>query len=1073
MGGRYVKNNGRIDKNGRNQGLAKIQPNQYYDFKTNPNAVGNWGIGGTFRITRLVPYSEVVQATAQYKEDAVAEARQLYENGEISKADMEKRIKNADAIQLQKWVGGYHPEDFGLTVDNVNEMVNEGEKTKLTDPVTYDDNGEVIPLSERFSDKQDIRYASLGDLTENDMDQILYGLPVPHMNPEGAEGTKERQWGREGAQQSEDLSEKAKKYLLAHNKYYPDTNAEQLSRAVDWIRSNRSARDPDGYATSFQIVTSPNYNYRSADGQARMIAMMAMAVTRNDTVGQVQLSNLYNRQGTPLAQALQARKLWKMMTPEGRISSIQKMLENTQAELDARGIKVNLKFSNWIYMMAAAGTEDGDMQRIYQAAGHELAEQIPSNWRDKLRSFRMLSMLANPRTHVRNIVGNALFIPAVGLKNKLGAIMETRLPEGQKTKTLSPFLNKAARAFAQEDALRMESELRGESKYNEQNAVQKEQKAFKGLLQAIIDFNSNALEAEDWKFLRGHYVRALGSWMMANGYTEEQLYNNPVLLEKGRAYAIQEAQKATYRDFNKLASTLNKVSRGGGVAGFVVDAVLPFKKTPANILKRGVEYSPVGLMRSLTTDLYHYKQWRDATNGKLNEMPAKALSPTQFVDRLCSGLSGTTVLALGILFGSMGAVSCGLGDDDDELEKAKGMQKYAINPNAITEKLFGAKLFGEDVTFTMDWAAPMSMPFFVGAALQEQFSSQKSFNVEDLVDAVGNISEPVFNLSMLDGVNTLFKTSQYDDTNTITQIGAKIGSNYVTSYVPSLLGAITRTFADDKRRKAYVKSGEGTGVLGTLRYAWEQTENKIPGLSQTNIPYRDVWGNEETSGFVERLFENFISPGYINETKNDPLLNEMGRLYDSTHDSAMIPSDPKKTVSFQNQKYVLSDKEWDEYKRVRGNTAYNGLTELMGTSEYKNADDATQVQMIKDVWSYADKMGKAAIIPTYKVENMGDNPIATITKDSKVTSYKTEMIKALDMGDYDAYETMVESLYREEVEDSEIKTKIGNSYREKYKTAYLNDDYETMSEIADILDNTGYDFDLDKWESDADEKYGK
>ena len=67
---------------------------------------------------------------------------------------------------------------------------------------------------------------------------------------------------------------------------------------------------------------------------------------------------------------------------------------------------------------------------------------------------------------------------------------------------------------------------------------------------------SIALEKEDWIFLKGHYRRALGGWMMANGYTSDQLQNNPALLEQGRTYAVQEAQKATYRDFSQLAATL-------------------------------------------------------------------------------------------------------------------------------------------------------------------------------------------------------------------------------------------------------------------------------------------------------------------------------------------------------------------------------------------------------------------------------------------------------------------------------------------------------------------------------------
>ena len=154
----YVRENGRMMK-GKNQGLAKIGENQYYDFKTNPNAVGNWGIGGTFRITRLVPYSEVVSVTEQYKQDAIDEANRLYEEGKISKKDRDARVKSAESIQVQKWVGGYNPADFGLTEESVQQMAEEGSRMKLTDAVTYDDAGNVIPLSERFNpDKKDIRY---------------------------------------------------------------------------------------------------------------------------------------------------------------------------------------------------------------------------------------------------------------------------------------------------------------------------------------------------------------------------------------------------------------------------------------------------------------------------------------------------------------------------------------------------------------------------------------------------------------------------------------------------------------------------------------------------------------------------------------------------------------------------------------------------------------------------------------------------------------------------------------------------------------------------------------------------
>jgi hypothetical protein len=417
------------------------------------------------------------------------------------------------------------------------------------------------------------------------------------------------------------------------------------------------------------------------------------------------------------------------------------------------------------------------------------------------------------------------------------------------------------------------------------------------------------------------------------------------------------------------------------------------------------------------------------------------------------------------LLGHAGIVTCGLDDDDDKNKKEQGGQEYSIK----------FSIAGHDYTYTVDWAAPMAMPFFVGAAIQEQMVNQEGFDIEQLVNAFGNITEPVFNLSMLDGVNSLLKISQnngQESNSTITQIGAKVASNYATSYVPSLLGAIART-VDDKSRKAFVEQGKGNGVLGTFRYAREQTENKIPGLSQTNIPIRDVFGNEKTSSLAERIFENFISPGYIEEYKNDPVLNEMDRLYNAnvTDSKDMVPEDPSKSITYKNEKYVLTAEEWDKYKATRGQTAYEMLTELINSEGYQEADEAAQVQMIKKAWSYADKVGKKAVVPDFELDEK-PNITESVVKEGKVSAYNAGMMKSLESGDTEGYDAMVEALHEQGVEDSEIKTKIGSKYRDQYKDAYKKGNYERMAEIEDILDSSGFDFDLDAWEEQVDKKSG-
>jgi len=987
----------------------------------------------------------------------------------LEENDMESRMNVDEYTWSQIWDDFISENDYdsvkatgvgGISYGADEIAVQNSWQAKLADPVTYDDNGNVIPLSERFNDqKDDIRFSlPSDDLLDQQIDEYLKGGGILSQQQQ-ARTTPEnpnngyRQWGNNLAQQSDELDQQAKDYVL-NSEYAKDTNAAELDRALAWVRSNKQYADDDGYQESLQKVTSKRFNYRTKDGQARMIAVMGLAVARNDVAAQVALADAYNQQGTDLGQALQSRKLFRLMTPQGRIATLRKMLGNVQDQLDSKGIRKEIKLSDWIYQAASEATEEGEFTKIQQAAAIELADQIPANWKDKMRSLRMLSMLGNPRTHIRNIIGNALFVPAVSLKNKMGALVETISGQEERTKTLSLKVSKEISDFAKQDAEFMKDELTGEAKYNEGNMVQREQKAFKGFMQAVMDFNSNALEAEDWFFLKGHYKRALSGWIDANGYTIEQLKSNTDLLNKGREYAISEAQKATYRDFNGLAAKLNQLSRnpqttGQKILGFATDAVLPFKKTPANILKRGIEYSPAGLVRGLKNAMV------DVRSGKI--------TAAQAIDRICSGLSGTAVMALGYFLSNAGIVTCGMGDDEDKFGKEQGNQKYSIK----------LSLFGQDVTFTMDWAAPMSMPFFVGAAICDQVSKEGDFDVNMVMDALGNIAEPVLNLSMLDGVNTLFKTSQHDDTDTMTQIAAKVATNYVSSYVPSLLGAIART-VDDKRRASYVKSGEGTGITGTVRYALEQAENKIPGLSQTNIPVRDVFGNAETSGLAERILENFILPGYISNYKNDPVLNEMDRLYNAnvTDSEDMVPKDPAKSIKYNNEQYRLSAEEWDLYKTKRGQTAYDLLSRMINTSDYKNADEATQAQMIKQCWDYADNVGKQAVLPDYQMETTEGNVLDSIKRQGKITSYNAKMMSSLESGDFMGYETMLQALLDEGVEESTIKNKISKKYINKYKEAYRKHDQSTMSKIEEILDNTGFTFDVEKWENDVEEKYG-
>src|SRR5699024_6654259 len=139
---------------------------------------------------------------------------------------------------------------------------------------------------------------------------------------------------------------------------------------------------------------------------------------------------------------------------------------------------------------------------------------------------------------------------------------------------------------------------------------------------------------------------------------------DPNLLSAARDYAGQEALKATYNDKNAVSDRVVQIARSLGVFG---EAVLPFKRTPANILVRGFEYSPLGLAKGLTYDLYQVKQGN--------------MTGAQAIDNIAAGMTGTGLMLLGGLLAAAGIVSGGAGDDEKQAQfnELTGGQTYALN----------------------------------------------------------------------------------------------------------------------------------------------------------------------------------------------------------------------------------------------------------------------------------------------------------------------------------------------------------------------------------------------------------
>lgn len=660
-----------------------------------------------------------------------------------------------------------------------------------------------------------------------------------------------------------------------------------------------------------------------------------------------------------------------------------------------------------------ADARDEIIDRMYR----DLAEQIPGTWKDKADAIRYLAMLGNPRTHIRNVLGNFMMQLPVSTKNKIGAVLEKAfVKEADRTKSLTR-ADKATRDFAKADAERMKTVLQGGGKYNPEQMIRQYMQPFsnKHLLgraaNTLSAANSAMLEFEDWGALGPQYRRALEGFIKARGLDVNTLIdengNASAALEEARSYAIREAQKATFRDDSKLASKLNDLENTNVATKLLIGGLIPFKKTPINIVKRGIEYSPVGFLKAA-------KEFRDVHLG------TKTMS--EAFDTLASAFTGTGLMVVGYALGSAGILHGAGADEKKEqyLNDAEGVQSYSIDIGALMNAIADA---GEAIglnmdnfrvnnsdgyTYTVDWTAPASLPLFMGVEVYNALWGDKAdkSNVDVIAkfaEALMNISEPIFSLTMLEGIQNTLQASAYGGSSFVTEALKNMATSYAGQFVPTLLGQVARTI--DKTRRTTYKNKSYTGEP-TLDLFLQKQQNKIPGLSQENLPYMDVFGGEDTEpNTALRVFENFFSPGYTSRKNGTEAINGLRSLYRETGDASVLPNKAATSFSVDGKTKNLTQDEYQTLAQTRGKMIEDGLADLFRSSAYQNMGSEERVNAVSELYKHANAAAKAKI---------SDYPMSD--------AQKRAADSGVPLGTYYAYKQTLDNLNAAKDEDARIKT---------------------------------------------------
>ena len=698
-------------------------------------------------------------------------------------------------------------------------------------------------------------------------------------------------------------------------------------------------------------------------------ALYNNAANSGDTKTALTVLNQMVEHQRSAAQALQATRILKSMSPETQLYGAQRSVENLQEELnkrygDKKGPELKIDEDLAERFMKAKDQENRDelLKEIYR----DIGRQMPSRFIDRWNAWRYLAMLGNTRTHVRNIVGNAGFVPVVAAKNLTATAIESavyRVSGGKldRSKALvwGGKQDRALLKAAWGDYAKVQEAALGGGKYSEfANAnryIEEGRKIFgntrSGLwnatggkaLETFRKANSAALDVEDVWFSKPHYAYALSQYCKAHGITAEQIASGKGL-KAAREYAILEAQKATYRDTNALSQTISELGRGSKAGKnkaqkavtTIMEGILPFRKTPANILARGVEYSPIGLVNGIKEAVW------DVQKGTKTGAEA--------IDAISAGLSGTGLLALGIFMASQGLVRGHGGGDDKKkkFEELQGHQAYALE-------------LPDGTSVTLDWLAPEALPFFIGVNLWEETGGERA-TLSDWMTSTKLVTEPLLEMSCLQSLNAVFDAVGYASSEGLDGLPAALasaGTSYLTQALPTVLGQAERT-GEDKRYTTYTE--KNAFLTGDIQYTLGKASARIPGWDYQQIPYIDAWGRTESSGNAgTRAFNNFVNPAYTSQIQTSEMEKELLRLYEATGESGVFPQRAEKYFTVDQERKDLTAQEYVKYAALKGQTSYQLVTDLVKDKKYQAMSDQDKVAAVENAYKLANQQAKQKV----------------------------------------------------------------------------------------------------------------
>jgi hypothetical protein len=574
----------------------------------------------------------------------------------------------------------------------------------------------------------------------------------------------------------------------------------------------------------------------------------------------------------------------------------------------------------------AAALPDGDTRGLSSF----LRKAQERRWSDKLYEAWLSSILSGPQSHAANMIGNTLFMASNTAERTLAGGIDA---------VLAKLTGRQREVFAREGMAEVAGMLSaltsGRALGKAVAAWQLETRADLGRVEArppaiggragrVIRAPLRALSAEDAAFkamvwdaeihagaLRialqeGHQGEALARRMSA-------LIADPT---PGMLLRAQGAQD--YRTFQQKLGKMGQWVLWGRETIPALRYVIPFVRTPANIMKATLERTPLGfvpvVMRARRGE---YTQGQRELGGV----------PRALAEDLARPFLGSMVMLAAGALAAAGYVTGGGGGEDRDTLRTKreaGWQPYSVTVPGVGSFAYNRL---EPVGGLLGMAADIVE---LARGGEEQKAAQKA---DAMLRAVAqNITNKTFLGGLLGLSNMLADPLRYGESWLEGQARGMIPAG-------GLLGSIARGLDDTER--------EIEGPVAAM-------QAQLPGLRNQLPAKRGALGGALTSG--ETALERMVSPIRRNAPRPDKAVErELARV-------GYVPAAPPRSLTVDREKVELLERERRLYHRTWGAEAREDLLGLLEDPAYRALDRDEQKREIQSIVHRAQRDARGDLL---------------------------------------------------------------------------------------------------------------